>query len=283
MTPADPRQLAELGAFLQAARARLQPEDVGIGRRGRRRVPGLRRHEVADLAGVSLTWYTWLEQGRNVNPSPEVIDALARALSLDDDGRRHLRRVAGCPLLDTPFAPEEPSESLVGLINELDPIPAYIVTAAFDFVAWNPAYAGLFADPAALPPERRNALWMFFTRSEVRERIPDWASELDHLVGRFRAEAGRHPNHPRFTAIVEGLRLESPEFAASWAAHRVQRFAGRTEEIDHPVAGRLRTVLLQLRPSDQRSLTVMIHQPADEACRRRLTLLRPSRARRRGL
>jgi hypothetical protein len=116
---------------------------------------------------------------------------------------------------------------------------------------------------------------MFFTCPEVRERLPDWNSELDNLVGRFRAEAGRHPNHPRFPAIIEGLLADSPEFAASWSTHRVQRFTGRTEEIHHPQAGILRTALLQLRPRGQPSLTVMIHQPADEECRRRLPLLQP--------
>ncbi len=263
----------ELAEFLRAGRERLQPEQVGLARRERRRVPGLRRHEVADLAGVSVTWYTWLEQGRDVRPSAEVLDALARALQFDEETRRHLRRLGGTPVAEAANRSEKPDANLLSLIDDLLPSPAYLVTPAFDFVAWNRSYQRLFVDPAVLEPERKNALWMFFTCPEVRERVTDWKQERHRLVARFRAEAGRHQTDQRFRALTDDLSAVSADFRESWALHRVQRFAGRVEVVRHPEVGTLRTRLTQLRPVERPSLTLMIHRPVDDDCRERLRAL----------
>src|SRR5438477_4898166 len=137
----------ELASFLRARREGLQPEEVGLPRRGRRRVKGLRRHEVADLAAVSDTWYTWLEQGRNINVSAHLLDAVTRALRLDEDAWRYVRRLAGVPVIDPKPSPNEASEELRGLVEDMLPSPACLTTGPFDFLAWNRAYAEVFGDP----------------------------------------------------------------------------------------------------------------------------------------
>ncbi|MEV4236120.1 MULTISPECIES: helix-turn-helix transcriptional regulator [unclassified Nocardia] len=256
---------AELADFLKAHRSRLQPTDVGLPGDlipGRRRTPGLRREEVAELAGVSLTWYTWLEQGRKIAASPQVVDALARALRLDDGRHRHLRRLAG---LADPVAAPQPGEAisrLQRLVDSMMPSPAVIHDGHFDFVVWNEAYTRLRLDPAEFDPDHRNLLWMMFTHKENRAAMRNWEPAARAVLSQFRALVGRRPDDPRLTAIVGALTEASPEFRTWWSEYPVQDFRAATIGIDHPEAGPVNFELFQLRLAENPDLLLVLQLPA---------------------
>lgn len=262
----------ELGRYLRSRRAELLPEQVGLFRQPRRRVSGLRRYEVADLASVSDTWYTWLEQGRNINVSADALDSIARALRLDEQARRHIRRLAGIPDIDP--EPVPPTVADYGtILAKMLPFPASMTTVAFDLVQWNAAYQILTGDPADVPPEHRNALWSLFKGPAARSRLPDWEAEAQGLVARFRYESGQFPDEPRFGQLVDELSADSEEFRDMWTRGHVRPLADSTVAIDHPEAGRLRFVKLQMRSMDQSRLVLTVHQAADAETEERLTAL----------
>jgi transcriptional regulator with XRE-family HTH domain len=164
--PEEAPRRSELAAFLRARRARLSPADVGLpsgSATGRRRTPGLRREEVAQLSGVGVTWYTWLEQGRDISASAQVVDALARALLLTGDQHRHLRELAGLAVPERDAAAAELLPRLQRLVDAIVPNPASIYDTHFDYLVWNAPYARIRHDPGQLPDGRRNLLWMMFT------------------------------------------------------------------------------------------------------------------------
>lgn len=262
-----------LGQFLVARRAALQPEQVGLPRHGRRRVKGLRRHEVADLAGVSVTWYTWLEQGRSIRTSASVLDAVARALKLDEDSRRHMRRLAGEPMVALQGGSVTAHPSLVALVDDLLPAPAYVMTPANDLAAWNRAYALLFGDPDVLPVEHRNGLWMMLFCENIRTGMVDWENEAEDMIAWFRAESGKFPGDTRIEEFVRDLMDTSAVFRRAWQLQRVARFVGHVQVFDHNDVGVVRMQQLELRPLDQPSLTLMVHRPADQESRTRLERL----------
>ena len=260
----------ELAAFLRARREALQPEQVGIPRRGRRREKGLRRHEVADIAAVSVTWYTWMEQGRDIRTTPQVIDALARALMLDDDEHRYLRRLAGVPITDPETRLSRSDEGLLQLVDDLLPHPAQLNEPAADLFAWNRAYTVLFTDPEKLEPKQRNGLWIQVIRPEVRDRLVDWEVETALAIARFRAEAGKYPGDPRFAELIDELNEQSEFFRQEWVRHEVHGFASHLETIEHPAVGPIRARIVMLRPLNHPQLTLMIHQLADDESRQRM-------------
>ncbi|WP_107658614.1 helix-turn-helix transcriptional regulator [Nocardia suismassiliense] len=265
---------AELAAFLRAQRSRVQPADVGLPpdmEPGRRRTPGLRREEVAELAGVSLTWYTWLEQGRKIAASPQVVDALARALRLDTGQHRHLRRLAG---LADPVAAPQPGEErarLQRLVDSMMPSPAGIHDGRFDFVVWNDAYARIRIDPAELAPERRNMVWMMFTDEVNRKAMRRWEPAARAVLSQFRAAVGRRPDDERLAALVAVLNEVSVEFRTWWSEYPVQEFRAATIGIDHPTAGALDLELFQLRLVENPDLLLVVQLPSTEDDRRRIT------------
>ena len=263
----------ELAAFLRARREALQPETVGIPRRGRRRVKGLRRHEVADIAAVSVTWYTWMEQGRDIRTTPQVIDALARALMLDDDEHRYLRRLAGVPITDPDTRLSHGDDGLLQLVDDLAPHPAHLNEPGWDLFAWNRPYAVLFADPAQLEPKQRNGLWIQLICDEVRDRLVDWESETELAIARFRAEAAKYPGDQRFAELIDELKERSEFFRQEWVRHEVQGFASHVETTEHPEVGTVRARLVILRPLNHPQLTLMIHQLADAESRQRMEKL----------
>jgi transcriptional regulator with XRE-family HTH domain len=180
----------ELAAFLRSRRERIGPEQVGLPPTRRRRTPGLRREEVAQLAGVGVTWYTWLEQGRDINPSAQVLDAVARTLRLDTHERSHLFTLAGLP--DTAIATIAlecdalcPTAQL--LLDQLEPFPACVVNARWDLLAFNRAYASIFDGLETMPIEDRNCLWLAFTDPSWRAAIVDWEEGVARLVAQYRA------------------------------------------------------------------------------------------------
>ncbi|MGV9678205.1 helix-turn-helix transcriptional regulator [Nocardia sp. NPDC003482] len=267
---------AELAQFLRARRARLQPADVGLtafGDPARRRAPGLRREEVAELSGISLTWYTWLEQGRDVMASRQVIDALARALRLDPVQHRHLRGLAGLSDPEPGDRHADP-ERLRRFVDAVLPYPAAIYTANFDYLAWNTAYALVRGDPGRLSPDRRNLLWTLFAVAESRA-LPEWEHLARAALGQFRAAVGRHPGDARAIELVERLSAVSPEFRCWWPEYEIREFDATLVRIDHPEAGPMTFELFQMRPVDDPRSIMVLHRPFTPADRARLeTLLR---------
>ncbi|GGU99940.1 transcriptional regulator [Kitasatospora herbaricolor] len=237
----------ELSDFLRTRRARLQPEDVGLVAYGaRRRVPGLRREELAQLAGVSVTYYTRLEQGQSLNASDEVLDALARALRLSPDEHAHLRNIAR-PGRARPRPADRFERARAGtrqLIAAMREVPAVVVGHRNEVLAWNPLGHALLAghlDPAAPDHrgERPNLSRMLFLDPHTRELYRRWEEEARANVAYLRLTAGRHPDDRELAALVGELSMNSPEFAALWARHPVNDCLFGSKELHHPVVGRL--------------------------------------------
>ncbi|WP_395295096.1 helix-turn-helix domain-containing protein [Kitasatospora hibisci] len=245
---AGPAGAGDLGGFLRTRRARLQPEDVGLVAYGtRRRVPGLRREELALLAGVSITYYTRLEQGQSRNVSDEVLDAVARALRLDADEHAHLRNLAR----PTRAAQNRAAERLERvrpavrqLIGAMTDVPAVVVGRRNEVLAWNPLGHALLAghlDPAApdRPADRPNLSRLLFLDPRTRALYPRWETEARAQVAFLRLAAGRHPNDRQLAELIGELSMKSAEFAALWSGHPVHDCLFGAKELRHPVVGGL--------------------------------------------
>ncbi|MGW4156043.1 helix-turn-helix transcriptional regulator [Micromonospora chersina] len=230
------RRQAELREFLRSRRARLSPSDVGLPDAGRRRTPGLRREEVAVLAGVGVSWYTWLEQGRDIKVSEDVLDAVGRTLRLDPVERAHLYRLAG---LNPPEARSEPSlpasPELLRLLDAWAPRPGYIRDRHWNFVAVNESARLVFG----YGDIDHNCLISFFTNARYRVRHQHWAETAPAVAASFRADAARHPDDPEFDRIAAELAAVSREFAELWARHDVGEHTNAVKTVDHPDAGTL--------------------------------------------
>ncbi|MFD0384496.1 helix-turn-helix transcriptional regulator [Streptomyces stramineus] len=209
------------------------PARGGHPARPRRRTPGLRREEVAQLSGVSVTWYTWLEQARDISVSRQVLESLARALMLDAAERRHLFALAGEPLPGRPPA-DGPPPALQRLVDALDPHPAYCLDVHWNLVAWNRAEAALIGDPARLEPRARNLLRLMFTDPRLRTLVADWPGQARRLLAQFRADARQRIGDPHLERLTGELRQESPEFAAWWESHDVADFHANRRTFHHP-------------------------------------------------
>jgi transcriptional regulator with XRE-family HTH domain len=262
--PGRPTRRTELAAFLRAQRARLTPADVGLpegSASGRRRTPGLRREEVAQLSGVGVTWYTWLEQGRDIAASAQVIDALGRALRLTPDQHRHLRELAGLP----PPEPQAPAADLLPrlqlLVDAVAPSPASVYDRHFDYLVWNEPYVRIRHDPGTLPASRRNMIWMMFTDAQNRARMVRWEPAARAVLSQFRAAVGREPDDSRFAELVAALTEASPQFRDWWAEYPVRYFRPATIGINHPQAGLVTLQMFQLRLVEQPDLIMVIQVP----------------------
>ncbi|MEI5099372.1 helix-turn-helix domain-containing protein [Streptomyces sp. PmtG] len=241
----------ELGGFLRAHRELLSPADVGLPGTPRRRAPGLRREEVAALSGVSVAWYTWLEQGR-VDTSRQVLDAVeARALRLDGASHRHALALAGyAPAPQA--APTPPPPDYRNLLDSWPAAPALLLSPAFDVLAWNAAYAAVWPDPARVEPARRNLLLLLATDPAHQRVLPAWQPLLLDLYRHFRTRADREPPGARGHAVTALLRAERPELDAWWACRSVGDFTPRTVELslgEGVSASYAMTLLLTPEPS----------------------------------
>jgi hypothetical protein len=263
-----------LGAFLRVHRARLQPEDVGLERRARTRVPGLRRHDVADLAGVSVTWYTWLEQARDIHVGADAIDAVCRALRLDEDSHRYVRFLTGAPLVETRSTLTRPPPDLVALLEDLLPLPACITTGPDDLLAWNRRFCSLFGDPADLPADRRNTHWLWMNSDLLQHGVHDRERQALASVGRLRAESARYLSDRRFQQVIEMLCQEDEQFRNTWEDGHVQEIHGpHIESLEHPSVGELRLQEFHLRLVEEPALTLIVFRPADDDSRAALLAL----------
>ncbi len=233
---------AELSEFLRTRRARLKPEDVGLPDFGRhRRVPGLRREELAQLAGVSVAYYTRLEQGNGRNVSAEVLDSIARALRLSDAEHAHLTHLARPrpQRRKHAYRAQQVRPSLRQLLDTFEGTPAYVTGRRTQILAWNRMAAALFGDWSELPAQERNWARLVFLRPDYRQLFADWESKATDIVGMLRMNAGRHPDDPQLSALVGELSVKSPEFRQLWARHDVKEKSHGVKALRHPLVGDL--------------------------------------------
>ncbi|MFI6439092.1 helix-turn-helix transcriptional regulator [Streptomyces sp. NPDC050759] len=232
---------AELSEFLRTRRARLKPEDVGLPDFGRhRRVPGLRREELSQLAGVSVAYYTRLEQGNGRNVSAEVLDAIARALRLTDAERAHLTHLAKPKQHKkrTTARTEQVRGSIRQLLDSIN-VPAYVSGRRSDIVAWNRMAAAVFGDWSELPAQERNWARLVFLRPEYQNLFVPWEQKASDIVSYLRMDAGCHPDDPALSALVGELSVKSEEFRRLWATHDVKEKNFGVKQLRHPLVGDL--------------------------------------------
>jgi len=252
---------AALSDFLKSRRARISPATVGLQKRSRRRTPGLRREEVADLAGVGLTWYTWLEQGRDIRVSPEVLTGVARALQLEPTERAHLFRLAGHAV------PAEPATAFISsrlqrVVDCWDPFPAHVTGRRRDILAWNRASEAINGW-SRLPEDKHNLLWFVFMVPSTRQLLVDWQLEAALSVAALRAEVGGDLGEPDYQELITELLEASPDFAAIWARQDVRiRQEGR-KQFQHPELGRLDLEFTAFQVAERPSLRLYLYAPGD--------------------
>ncbi|WNN92117.1 helix-turn-helix transcriptional regulator [Gloeocapsopsis dulcis] len=236
----DYQRQQALADFLRSRRARLSPEEVGLPSGGRRRTPGLRREEVAQLADVGTAWYTWLEQGRDINVSEAVLDRIADALRLTMDERLHLLMLAQRQFpTPPPLAAEAISPILQHLLDNQEASPAYITGRYCNILAWNQIAAAVFSDFSALSVEERNMLWLVFTKAEYRQLFVDWERFAQDLLAMFRYFSVRYVDDSWYKQYITALIRVSPEFEQWWQRHDVRTTFEQKRELAHPVVGRL--------------------------------------------
>ncbi|EST24534.1 hypothetical protein M878_30360 [Streptomyces roseochromogenus subsp. oscitans DS 12.976] len=246
----------------------------------RRRTPGLRREEVAQLSGVGVTWYTWLEQGRPINASPQVLDAVARTLRLDAPEREHLYRLA-----EVPFAPDREvltrrvGPEVQGIIDALHPLLAVVYNTRYDILATNAAYQDLFAVPETLRIGLPNALWTLFTVAEGDSPLVRPEQELPLMVATLRSAYGRHVGEPAWEDYIRALSVASPWFAELWASGEVVLPGPRVKTFRHAVVGELRMTSQSLSIDGMPECRIVVYTPEDEESREKVELLRERRER----
>ncbi|OPF78217.1 DNA-binding protein [Streptomyces antioxidans] len=263
----------ELAAFLRSRRERITPEQVGLVRGRRRRTPGLRREEVAQLSTVGVTWYTWLEQARDIHVSAQVLDAIARALLLDRSERSHLFALAGTidptPASECTGVPQ----ALQLMLERLEPFPACVQNSRFDLLAYNRSYRLLMCDLDQVAPEDRNCLWLAFTNDEWRSSLVDRDETIRIMAAKFRAVMAEHVAEPAWKAMVKRLEDASPEFREIWARHEVVRPGDKIKVYRQSRVGILRLASTSLWTGPQQGSKLLTYTPADVETQERLERL----------
>jgi transcriptional regulator with XRE-family HTH domain len=252
------RRREQLRDFLRACRARLTPDDVGVVATGRRRTPGLRREEVAALAGVGVSWYTWLEQGRDINVSTEVLDAIGRALRLTEPERTHLYLLAGLnPPRPAGVDGGAVTPELRQLLDAWNPRPAILRDRYWNLLAVNDATRAVFG----YDDTDHNCLVSFFTNARYRNAHVHWESVASVVVAAFRAAIAHRPDDPGFARVVDRLGAVSPEFAELWARHEVAVPGQAVKAVRHPEAGELVFDMTTLTVTDHPDWHVELYNP----------------------
>lgn len=257
-------QSAEFGRFLRAMRGRLSPQEAGLPAAGGRRVPGLRREEIALMAGVSTDYYTRLEQGRNIHPSRSVLDAVARALRLDEGERAHMvDLLEHCALSQrAPLPPETVRPALRQLLASVGSVPALVLGRRTDVLAGNRLAFLLLADFPAMPVAERNLTRWMILDPAARELFRDWHTVAAEAAGALRVDIGRHPNDPQANQLVGDLAVHSEEFRQWWAGHRVVTTHAGTLRLRHPVVGDLELAFEDLAPRHDPDQTLRVFTAA---------------------
>ncbi|MFI0357387.1 helix-turn-helix domain-containing protein [Actinomadura sp. 9N407] len=260
----------QLGEFLRTHRSRLRPEDVGLVAYGeRRRVPGLRREELALLAGVSASYYSRLERGHSLNASPEVLDAIAQALGLEEAERRHLHDLAAVrrrPAGGRRPAPERVTAAVRQLVAAMADVPVIVLGVRGDVLAWNRTghalYAGhLDAGSPDRPAERPNMTRLVFCDAHTREMYADWTQKARDVVGGLRLAAGQNPADPKLASLIGELMMQSTEFARMWADHKVRPCDVGVYDMRHPLVGAMTVNQQTLRTAQGQRIVVATAEP----------------------
>jgi Helix-turn-helix. len=262
----DEQRRQDLADFLRTRRMRLSPEQVGLISGGRRRTSGLRREEVAQLANVGVSWYTLLEQGRDIHPSREVLHGIADALQLTPDERQHLFLLADQQyLIDTHTSNEQVSPALRRVLDALNPIPAYIIGRRWNCLAWNTAAEHVLLLSKSVPPYEYNAVWrMFADPMSCRIYSPKWEQVAQKVLAEFRADSALYDDEEWFKRLIADLQRVSPEFRAWWPRHDVRGRADAQKDIEHPLVGRLMFEHTTLQVPTMPELKIMIYTPLPE-------------------
>ena len=262
------RRREELGKFLKTRRAKLSPEDFGMPAGSRRRTPGLRREEVALLAGVGVTWYTWLEQGRSINVSTQVLDAVAHTLRLDGAERWHLYRLAEATPTRTGISAEAVPDELLQMLHSLNPNPAVVMNGRMDIYESNEGHRAVFRDWHTLPCVHRNLLWCVITEPGARAKLFDYDAEIRHLVARLRAGYGAHVGDPGWEEDIARLSRASAEFCELWERHEVAEPQPRTKTFLVPGCGELTFGFTELTAPGHGDLWLGVYTPKNETTAR---------------
>jgi transcriptional regulator with XRE-family HTH domain len=266
-------QRRELGVFLRSRRERIQPEEVGFAPGGRRRTPGLRREEVALLAGVGVTWYTWLEQGRDINVSAQVLESVANTLRLDRLERDHLYTLAGLPLGPAHGECTVLPASIQKMLDTVSPYPALVLNARYDILAFNDAYCDVVLDLRVIPVEERNMLWLTFVSKEWRCSFTESESMKHHMVAAYRAALADHLGEPLWQDLTQRLLASSPLFAQLWERYDVAAPSTRIKVLENAKVGilRIEPAIMWLTRAGQ--LRANVYTAADEDTEAKLRLL----------
>lgn len=272
---AEQERRKELGNLLRTRRERLTPAMLGLPTRGRRRTSGLRREEVAELIGIGVTWYTWLEQGRAIQVSIEVLENLVGVLHLSRDERLHLFQLARRPLPPVPPHDRETVRPVYHeLLTALEPSPAHLRDSRWNVLAWNRAESFL-DDWETYPLVERNVVWHHFAHPRLRHLMVNWEEEARTLLALFRMESTHHLDDPWFTTMIEQLQQVSPEFRQWWSLHEVRQQRERPIAFSHPEVGRLvlQPVTVLFAYDRQLSLRVLLPSPEADTAAKLLRLM----------
>ena len=273
-------QRAELANFLRTRRSQLSPAQMGLPRTVRRKTVGLRREEVAQVAGVGVTWYTWLEQGRDINVSTQVLDSLAQTFSLTAAEKAHLFLLAGQTPPAQPLPQrEQVSPFLQRLLEQMGNNPAYVMGRRWDVLAWNQAACQVIGDFAAIADEERNIMHLIFTNEDFRQRCLNWEAVAKRALAQFRATSGQYRNDEQLNALTKELQAHSVDFARWWSRHEVQERHDGRKEFMHPRVGLLALDHSTLQTEDAPGLKLVVYLAADEESGRKLEELTRVQAR----
>lgn len=264
-------QMKELGSFLRSRRDALVRAELDLppilrsGRGGKSRTTGLRREEVAIRAGVSVTWYTWLEQGRNINPSRQVLDALAVTMRFSQAEHEYVLALAGYAAapVSAPSAPEALPDHLQRFVDAQNPSPAFVLADDWTILGWNAAYQHLFQPISDMEASHRNLLLLIFMDPYVRQLLPDWEVTSRQFLAEYRAETGGKLGQGEHVALISRLRQESPEFAQAWQAHQIERFTTRQRAFNHPEDGTVVYEQHRMVPTDRPDLQLIVYLHED--------------------
>lgn len=277
----DEDRRKDLAQFLKDRRARIAPAAAGLVVGTRRRARGLLREEVAMIAGVGVTWYTWLEQARPIKPSVRVLGSIARALRLDEVERGHLFRLARPDLEPAPatLLATRVSRPLQHTMECLSPNPVYATNAVWDVIGWNKAATRVFGDFTRIEAERRNLLYLLFRDPDWRILFQDWEIISASAVAQFRAGTARLGSDARSRQLVSTLERDSASFRAHWRKRDVHQSAPRSKVLNHPAAGRLDLEYATFQPDGDGDVRLTIYTPGDAESARRMAMLaeRPAR------
>ena len=262
----DKERRRELGDFLKVRRERLSPGDFNLPIGARRRAKGLRREEVSQLAGIGITWYTWLEQGRDIQVSSEVLEAISRIFTLNKEEKEHLFLLGNQPLPSTTVQNERENIDRVvnNLLSQLGHCPAYVTDEKLNIVDWNKAAMMVFGDFNEMDERNRNAVWRCFTSKEYQKLFQNWEDHAQRLIAQFRLAYTRFVGDEWFKTIINELSKESPQFYEWWSNHEVLGTPCGKKTIIHPVVGEMIMDHITLQVYDAPELKVTIYQPRQE-------------------